>query len=112
MALHLATKTDTKSQVAVMHAFDSSTQEAEVGVCLWVWGQHGLQSEFQDRRKLRPSSTPLPPIETMDSMGPESLQESNAVTKPMRRQLTAHKEILLGSDNLWDRSAENLGAEK
>jgi hypothetical protein len=30
----------------VAHAFNPSTQEAETG--LWVWGQSGLQSEFQD----------------------------------------------------------------
>jgi hypothetical protein len=30
----------------VVHAFNSSTWEVEVD--LWVWGQPGLQSEFQD----------------------------------------------------------------
>jgi hypothetical protein len=32
----------------VMHAFNPSTQEAEAGGSLAVWGQPGLQSEFQD----------------------------------------------------------------
>jgi hypothetical protein len=31
----------------VAHAFNPSTREAEV-VDFWVWGQPGLQSEFQD----------------------------------------------------------------
>jgi hypothetical protein len=31
-----------------MHTFDPSTQEAEKGRSLWVWGQPGLQSELQD----------------------------------------------------------------
>jgi hypothetical protein len=31
----------------VVHAIHSSAQEAEAGRSLWVWGQPGLQSEFQ-----------------------------------------------------------------
>jgi hypothetical protein len=30
------------------HTFNPSTQEAEVGRSLWVWGQSSLQSELQD----------------------------------------------------------------
>ena len=30
------------------HAFNRSTWEAEAGWSLWVWGQPGLHSEFQD----------------------------------------------------------------
>ena len=36
--------------VAVAQAFSASTQEA--GGFLWVWGQPGLQSEFQDKPEL------------------------------------------------------------
>ena len=32
----------------MQHAFSPSTQEAEAGGALWVQGQPGLQSEFQD----------------------------------------------------------------
>jgi hypothetical protein len=32
----------------VVHAFNPSTWEAEAGGSLWVRGQPGLQSEFQD----------------------------------------------------------------
>ena len=32
----------------LVHAFNPSTQEAGAGGSLWVWGQPGLQSEFQD----------------------------------------------------------------
>jgi hypothetical protein len=32
----------------VAHAFNPSTQEAEADFVLWVRGQPGLQSEFQD----------------------------------------------------------------
>ena len=31
-----------------MHAFNPSTLEAEAGESLWVQGQPGLHSEFQD----------------------------------------------------------------
>jgi hypothetical protein len=34
--------------VVVTYPFNPSTQEAEAGRSLWVWGQPGLQSEFQD----------------------------------------------------------------
>ena len=34
--------------VVVAHTFSASAQEAEAGRSLWVWGQPGLQSEFQD----------------------------------------------------------------
>lgn len=30
----------------VIHTFNPSTQEAEVGIFLWVRGQPGLKSEF------------------------------------------------------------------
>jgi hypothetical protein len=30
------------------HTFNPSTWEAEAGGSLWVWGQPGLQSKFQD----------------------------------------------------------------
>jgi hypothetical protein len=33
---------------SVVHTFNSSTPEAEAGGSLWVQGQPGLQSEFQD----------------------------------------------------------------
>jgi hypothetical protein len=32
----------------VVHTFNYITQEAEAGGSLWVWGQPGLNSEFQD----------------------------------------------------------------
>jgi hypothetical protein len=32
----------------VARAFNSSTWEVEAGRSLWVWGQSGLQKEFQD----------------------------------------------------------------
>ena len=32
----------------MVHIFNPSTWEAETGGSLWVWGQPGLQSEFQD----------------------------------------------------------------
>ena len=32
----------------VAHTFNPSTQELEADGYLWVWGQPGLQSEFQD----------------------------------------------------------------
>jgi hypothetical protein len=34
----------------VAHTFKARTQEAKAGGSLWVWGQPGLQSEFQDRQ--------------------------------------------------------------
>ena len=37
--------------VVVVHAFNHSTQEAESGGSLWVRGQTGLQSKFQDRHQ-------------------------------------------------------------
>lgn len=39
------------SQISVVYAFDCSTGETEAGGYLWVWGQIGLQSLFQDRDK-------------------------------------------------------------
>ena len=36
------------SRAVVTHPFNLSTQEAEAGRSLWVWGQSSLQSEFQD----------------------------------------------------------------
>lgn len=49
----------------VMHTFYPCTgeAEAEAGECLWVWGQPGLQSKFQDRLQsnTNPVLTPLPP---------------------------------------------------
>ena len=35
----------------VAHAFNPSTREAEASGSLWVLGQPGLQSEFQDRHQ-------------------------------------------------------------
>ena len=32
----------------VLHVFNTSTWEAEAGRCVWVQGQPGLESEFQD----------------------------------------------------------------
>ena len=32
----------------VLHTFNPSTGEVEAGGSLWLWGQPGLQSEFQD----------------------------------------------------------------
>jgi hypothetical protein len=32
----------------VVHAFSTSTQEAEAGEYTWIWSQLVLQSEFQD----------------------------------------------------------------
>ena len=36
-------------QAVVVHAFNPSSWEAEVGTYLLVQGQRGLQSKFQDR---------------------------------------------------------------
>ena len=36
------------SQMVAAHTFKPSTLEAEAGLSLWVRGQRGLQSEFQD----------------------------------------------------------------
>ena len=33
---------------ALVHAFNTNTWEVETGRSLWIWGQCGLQSEFQD----------------------------------------------------------------
>jgi hypothetical protein len=33
--------------IVVAHTFNPSTQEAEAGGSLWVWGQPDLYSEFQ-----------------------------------------------------------------
>lgn len=41
-----ALKNESLSQEVVAHAFDPKTREAET--VLWVWGQPGLQSDFQD----------------------------------------------------------------
>jgi hypothetical protein len=35
-------------QAVMAHALNPSTQEAESGGSLWVWGQPGLQNEFQN----------------------------------------------------------------
>lgn len=35
----------------VVYIFNLSTQEAELGRLLWVWGEPGLHSEFQDKQK-------------------------------------------------------------
>ena len=35
----------------VVHTFNPSTWEAEVGRSLWVWDQPGLQSKFQDSQR-------------------------------------------------------------
>jgi hypothetical protein len=32
----------------VVHTFNTNTQKAEAGGTLWVWGQSGPKSEFQD----------------------------------------------------------------
>lgn len=32
----------------VEHIFTSNIWEAEVGRCLWIWGQPGLQRKFKD----------------------------------------------------------------
>jgi len=34
--------------VVVAHTFSPNTWEADAGWAMWVWGQHGLQSELQD----------------------------------------------------------------
>jgi len=34
--------------MVVVHAFNPSAQEAEVGASMWVQGQPGLQTEFRD----------------------------------------------------------------
>ena len=36
------------SRETVVHAFNPSIQDAETGGSLWVQGQPGLQSQFQD----------------------------------------------------------------
>jgi hypothetical protein len=35
-------------KVVSWHTFNPSTHEAEAGESMWVWGQPGLQIEFQD----------------------------------------------------------------
>ena len=37
----------------VTHAFDPTTRDAEAAGSLWVWGQPGLQNEFQDSESYR-----------------------------------------------------------
>ena len=39
------------SQAEVAHAFNANTWEAELGQSWWVWGQPGLQNEFQDNQR-------------------------------------------------------------
>lgn len=41
------------------HTLNASTHEAEAGKCLWVWGQLGIHSEFQNSQSftVRPSQT-------------------------------------------------------
>ena len=34
----------------VAYTFNPSTRETEAGGALWVWGQPGLQSDFQDNQ--------------------------------------------------------------
>jgi hypothetical protein len=41
------------SQVVVVHTFNPSTKEAEASEFLWVWGQPGLESGFQDSQSYR-----------------------------------------------------------
>jgi hypothetical protein len=45
---HWKRKSLDNNEAVVAHAFTSSTGEAEAGQALWVRGQPGLQSEFQD----------------------------------------------------------------
>jgi len=47
------------------HAFNPSTQEAEASGSLWVLGQPGLQSEFQDSQSYAEKSC----LKTTTKMG-------------------------------------------
>lgn len=37
--------------MVVAYTPNPTTEEAEAAVSLWVWGQPGLESEFQDAKK-------------------------------------------------------------
>jgi hypothetical protein len=51
------------SWTVVADTFNPSTQEAEADGSLWVWGQPGLQSKFQDHQGYteKPYLEPPPP---------------------------------------------------
>jgi hypothetical protein len=60
-------------QVVLAHAFNPSTRKTEAGRSLWIWGQHGLQSESRTARATQrnpvsknqiPKPTPNPQKET------------------------------------------------
>ena len=42
-----------------MHTLDPSTQEAEAGGSLWVWGQPGLQRVSEKKEKQQNINSPL-----------------------------------------------------
>jgi hypothetical protein len=61
----------------VVHAFNPSTQEAKTGESLWIWGQPGLQSEFQDSQ----GYTACPKIPKQTNNPPPNNQTKNPVSK-------------------------------
>ena len=58
----MAADQDVGSQLdMVVYAFNPKTQEVEAGGSLWVWGQLGLQREFQDSQNYTEKPYPEKP---------------------------------------------------
>lgn len=71
-------------------AYDPSTQKAEAGELLWVYGQSGLHSEFQAVLGYRVRPT-LRKIKTSDSLASGFVEVLRQWSKLIQISLTAAK---------------------
>lgn len=61
----------------VAHAFNTSTWEARAGESLWITGQTGLQSEFQDSQDCHTQKLSFEKAKTKNNKQKQELQLHN-----------------------------------